>query len=177
MSKLPELHAAYDGALAQSFLNSGKLAEAKPYAEATFARTAPNHLEYYTDFAETSLLISGKKFQEALEKAKLLQSKMLNASNLVGDSSTQIQNVSSELFALNLLRIAMMQQELGDKAGELETWQEWKQYAGLKKGNAPSLNINTDTFRELTQRLAIGTISIPDYIDHREKALGPVQNL
>lgn len=167
MNKQKELHAVYDGALAQILLNRGEISDAKIYADATLVRTQQNHLEFYTNYAKTSLLISEKKFQEALDQAKLLQTKMFEMLNTTTEKETL--KTGSELFALNLLRIAVLQQKLGDKTGEYESLQQWLQYAGLKNGNAPLVkNLNTEAFKVLIQQLAIGTISLPDYIANRE---------
>lgn len=168
MSKYPELHATYDGALAQAFLNRNNLAQAKPYAEATLARTKSDNLPHYAEYSSTTLLIAAQKYDEALDKAKALQ---LTMTGTLANSSPDELAFGGELFALNLLRIAMLQQQLNDHSGELATWQQWKQYAGLS--NSKSLNVNVDqqAFRAVIQQLAVGSISLPDYIAYREKAL------
>lgn len=168
MSKYPELHAAYDGILAQTFLNRQQTQDAKPYAQATLARTKSNHLEYYSDYATTTLLISEHKFQEALDTSKALQAKMTDA--LSTRNEKEMRTFGDELFALNLLRIGMLQQEMGDTTGELTTWQQWKQYAGLGSSKS-NLKVDAQAFRALIQQLSIGAVSLPDYINYREKAL------
>lgn len=169
MSKYPELHAAYDGMLAQTFLNRNNVADAKPYAQATLARTKSNDLPYYADYASATLLISEQKFQAALEKAKSLQTKMIEA--IAAQKTADKRSFGDELFALNLMRIAMLQQQTGDKAGELATWQEWKQYAGLATNKNQNVKVDPIAFRAVIQQLAVGAISLPDYIAFREKAL------
>jgi predicted negative regulator of RcsB-dependent stress response len=166
MQQHPELHAAYDGALAQTLLNRGQVAEAKPFATATLKRTQSNHLTSYADYASTTLMISEQHYQEALEKALALQ-KTLSEELKNGDSG-----FGEELFALNLLRIGMLQQQLGDQKAELITWKEWLYYAGLEDSPQPSLiKINPQVFRAVIQQLAIGSISLPDYIALRQKVL------
>lgn len=169
MSKHPELHAAYDGALGQTFLNRNEAEAALPYVNATLARTASDALPLYAKFAGTTLLIAEKQYAKALQEAIALQQAM-------NDEAAQIPNTldrsfGDELFALNLLRIAVLQQQLGDHAGESKTWQEWKQYAGLDKNNSNALKVSPVAFRYAIQQLAIGSISLPDYIAHREKEL------
>lgn len=167
MSKHPELHAVYDGAVAQTLLNRSKVDEAKPYAASTLKRVTSNDLPFYKDYAETSLLISQMDFKSALEKAQALQQ---NMSEIIAAQSDD-RSFGDELFALNLLRVGMLQQEAGDKAGELKTWQEWKQYAGLSASNSTTLKVNPQAFRSVIQDLAIGSISLPDYISYRESLL------
>ncbi|HEV8051138.1 MAG TPA: hypothetical protein VGP47_01490 [Parachlamydiaceae bacterium] len=166
MSKHPELHAVYDGAVAQTLLNRSKTAEAKPFASATLKRVSSNDLPFYGDYAETSLLISQQNFKMALENTLILQQKM----NEVLDNQPSARTFGDELFAINLLRVAMLQQETGDKTAELKTWQEWKQFAGLNSSNTTTL-VNPQAFRSVIQQLAIGSISLPDYISYRESLL------
>jgi hypothetical protein len=90
---------------------------------------------------------------------------------IVSVPQTTDRSFGDELFALNLLRIAILQQQLGDRPGELQTWREWKRYAGLEKGDSNSLKVSPVAFRYAIQQLAIGSVSLPDYIAHREKEL------
>lgn len=166
MQNHPELHAAYDGALAQLFLNQSLTTEAIPYANATLARVKSNNLPFYTEYAATTLLISQQDYQQALASAQVLQQKMEDALAL----STDRHPFGEELFALNLLRIGILQQAVGDGAGELKTWQTWKQYAGLN-GSKSGTSVNSQAFRTLIQQLAIGSVSLPDYIAYRETLL------
>lgn len=170
MKKHPELHAAYDGGIAQTLLNRGLASDAKPYAEATLARTRIDDLPYYSDFGATTLLIASENYEEALDKSQAMQQQM---SDIIGKTSTTMErSFGDELFALNLFRIAMLQQQLGDKAGELNSWRLWKHYAGLEKDAATSVvKIDTQVFRGIIQQLAVGSLSLPDYISYRENAL------
>jgi hypothetical protein len=165
MSKHPELHAAYDGALAQTLLNRAQVEEAKPYALATLKRVKSNNLPFYNDYAETTLMISQGQFKEALENTLSLQQKM--EADLGKEAASR--SFGDELFALNLLRVAMLQQAIGDKNAELRTWQQWKEFAGL--GSEASKYVNPQAFRSVIQNLAIGSISLADYISYRENIL------
>lgn len=170
MNNHPELHAIYDGALAQTLLNRGQVEEAIPFAEATLARTRVNHLAFYQDFAETTLLISTKKYEEALKNAIALQDKMNEAIN--STENQQERSFSEELFAVNLFRIGMLQQQLNDKLAEQQTWLLWKQYAGLGTNKiALPVHVTSQSFRNVIQQLAIGNISLIDYITYRESIL------
>lgn len=167
MTKHPELHAAYDGALTQILLNRSQTDEAKSYALATLKRVKPNHLTFYNEYAKTTLLISQLHFKEALENTLALQQKM--QTDLETDTSSR--SFGDELFALNLLRIGMLQQELENKNAELQTWQEWKMYAGLHGNNKTIRNVDPQAFRSILQRLSVGSISLSDYISYRENLL------
>jgi hypothetical protein len=175
MSSHQELHAAYDGEIAQLLLNQGKIKEALPYATATLERVASDQLPLYADYANTSLLISEGKTQEALKRSLALQEKM---SSVLNQQETSKKNFGDELFALNLFRIGMLRQELGDKAGELATWKEWKKYAALTTdANKQNVKVETQAFYNVIQQLAIGTFSLPDYINYREKQLNKQDSL
>lgn len=167
MKSHPELHAAYDGALGQILLNRGQISEAKPFIIDTLKRTQAHDLISYNNFANATLLISEAKYQEALERSLALQQTMLGNLNQYGSSDYSFSDV---LFAFNLLRIAMLHQELGNKKEELQTWQQWKSYAGLDKSKAQPL-MNSKVFHLIIQQLATGDIALPDYIAHREKLL------
>lgn len=170
MSNHSELHAIYDGALAQTLLNRGQVEEAIPFAEATLVRTRVNHLVFYQDFAATTLLISTKKYEEALKNALVLQDKMGEAINSTTDQ--QERSFSDELFAVNFFRIGMLQQQLNDKLAEQRTWLLWKQYAGLGTNKAAlPVHVPSQSFRNVIQQLAIGNISLLDYIAYRESIL------
>lgn len=168
MTRHPELHAAYDGIIAQTLLNRSLITEAKPIALSTLKRISSDDLPFYGDFARTTLLISEQKDQEALASAQSLQKQMIDAINTLPVAQ---RSFGEELFAMNLFRIGMLQQKLGDNAAELQTWQEWKQYAALDSAKTLPAKVDARAFRAVIQQLAIGTLSIPDYIAYREKAL------
>lgn len=166
----PELHALYDGAIAQKLFNQSKSTEALQFANPTLKRIEIDNLSFYHSFASTTLLINTEKYKEALSEALSLHDKMGEAINATPDSFER--PFGEELFALNLFRIAMLQQQLGEKKEEKQSWQIWKQYAGLTQSDTPlPFKVNAASFRAVIQQLAIGSIALPDYIAYREKAL------
>lgn len=164
-----ELHAAYGGAIAQTLLNRGQTAEAKPFAQATLERTQANNLPLYGDFSTATILIGEQEYKKALEKSLVLKQKMLEGIEQISIDSER--SFGEILFAFNLLRIGMLQQQIGDEKAELQTWQEWKRYAGLDKMTKESSKVGQYAFRILIQQLAIGSIALPDYISQRETLL------
>jgi hypothetical protein len=169
LQRHPELHAQYDGSLAQILINEGKIAEAMPFADATFLRMRKEGLPYYVDYAKTTLLISEQKYQEALTLAMQLKQSMLRDAASKEQHPEQ-RTFGSLLFAFNLLRIATLQQQLGNSEGELAAWEEWKQFA---EGGAtsPSSLIDSKAFNIVSNHLAKGKVSLLNYIDHRQKTL------
>lgn len=168
MDQYPELHAAYDGTIAQTLLSRGQVAEAQPYAASTLERTRSDELSFYRSFAQTTLLIAQQKYEEARNQALSLQQKM---EELLQTSWQQVEmEFGEELFTWNLFRIGMLSQLLGDRAGELKAWNEWRQYAGLDEGGRLQ-HLDAQDFLIATQALAIGTTTLSDYIDQRLKVL------
>lgn len=145
----PELHAQYDGPIAQQLLNENKVADAMNYADGSLKRITKDNLPLYKDFASTSLLISEKKYKDALERSKILQQ------NSLANASEYKNNY---LEALNLLRIAILYQELGQKQEELNAWNELTNYL-------------TTTSTQLIKPLTFGKVSLADYIEHRKNIL------
>jgi poly(3-hydroxyalkanoate) synthetase len=168
MNSHPELHPAYDGAIGQTLLNRGLITDAKPFIVNTLKRTRAESLILYNEFASATLLISEAHYKEALEKALALQQTMLDDLNQGANSDRSFSEV---LFAFNLLRIAMLHQQLNNDKEELQSWQQWKSYAGLDKAPNKTLAINPVAFRMIIQQLATGKIALPDYIAYREKLL------
>lgn len=163
----PELHSRYDGPIAQLLLVQGNDTEAQELAERSLERTADEDLSFYVNFTRTSLLINNGEYESALEKAKSLKEKLIDQA----ESDTTHRNFGDSLFAYNLLRIAMLEQEIASPEGELEAWEEWKRYAGLSKEALPSDFIATDAFATLNQQLGEGDFSLNHYIDLRIKKL------
>lgn len=150
----PALHEKYDALLAQILLDHGKISEALPFATKAIDRTQQENLPFYSDFANTTLLITEKQYETALKNSILLKEKM-QSQNLKREE----RQYGDTLFALNFLRIALLQQQLGLKKEELNTWQEWKKLA------------NTSGFEQQKVLFSEGRISLIDYIASREEAL------
>lgn len=167
MLKHADLQAAYGGSVAQTLINRGDISDALPLAQQTLKRTAANHLAFYEEYSQTTLLILQEQFKEALAKAQNLQSLMDNEVKTI--PSWENRSFGPELFPLNLLRIALLQQMLGDTAGEKAIWKLWSQYAGITAAEKDSLSVDPRPFHLIIQQLAIGTTSLPDYIKERTK--------
>src|SRR5476649_1437261 len=70
--KHPELHAKYDGAIAQKLLSTSERGLATSYGKATLKRMGA-FSPYYKDFSTCSLMIADHKLTEALESSKALK--------------------------------------------------------------------------------------------------------
>lgn len=145
----PELQAKYDAALAQVLISSRHIDDAQPHVQRSLKRTLNNPLNPalapYGNFAETSLIIGTQQNKEALQKAIILKDQLQNSSS------------SELLFAFNLLRIALLAQQLQLPLEEKETWNELQ-----KQGSAYQL---------IKSHLHEGNLSIQNYIEGRLKFL------
>lgn len=161
----PELLGKYEGLMAQALITHGKFSDAKPYAESTLIRTSQNDLQNLQQFAAITLSIGDNHLEEALKQSIILKNTLLN------EAKNHALEDSNILFAMNLLRIAMLQQALNLKSEELQSWQEWKQFAGISQGLSPSPEIKPQAFQTVIDHFAKGNISLLNYINIR------IQNL
>lgn len=154
LQRHPELHAKYDGLIAQILLNRGEINQAKEFANLAISRTASENTPFYTDYAKTTLLIGEQNYQDSLTRALALQQQM------EASASTDTPAFGDALFALNLLRIGMLQQQQGASADELKTWNKWDAWLAKNQVFAAQL----DQFVE-------DKVSLLHYINARKKAL------
>jgi hypothetical protein len=109
LKKSPELRQKMSGDIAQALLVEGRIDEAEELAKSPLSELRSIAPEY-AEFSEISFLIARKHYQEALEKSVSLKEKL---------------SEQSRLWSQNLVRIAILQQQLGNSAGELAAWREF----------------------------------------------------
>lgn len=160
LARRPELKTKYQALIAQTLLIQGKALESQKLMDHVYKRTAANQLPLYTDFTKNSLLIGQGEFTRALDEAMTLDEK------IAAEASSKYAN----LRIYNLLRIALLQQQLGNAAGELQAWKNFKAYA-LDSQTASS-NLDEHTASLMMQNLfSEGNATIGSYIETREAQL------
>jgi hypothetical protein len=166
MGQYTDLHAKYDGLLAETLIIEDKSAEAQRFAQLAFDRTQHDDSPFYADFANTSLLISGGSYTIALQDARSLQEKMATQLSDAQQKGTHL-TFGVTVFALNLIRIAFVQQQLGDREGELKAWEEVKRLTVPGKFPFDQVDLKQafDLFSE-------GKATLLGYIENRMRALG-----
>lgn len=170
LKRQPTLHAKYDGLIAQTLLTRSDVGDAMPFAMATLERVSKDDLPFYNDFASTTLLIAQGKTADALERSKNLKQKLLdNANAAIQDPAKK--SFGDTLFAFNLLRIAMLQQQAGLAQDELKTWQEWKGYTAFTRMPGTSQAIDSKAFFAVANVFEEGQVTLASYIESREKQL------
>lgn len=160
----PELHAKYDGLLAQKLLNLGEVQKAETYAKPMFARLQEKDIQGYEEFSSISLLISQENYKEALAKSQQLKQKLLSDATSLGEK----RNFGDFLFAYNLLRTAMLESKAGTPEKEREAWSEWKTYA---KASANSASIKAASFYTLSSLFEEGAVTLDTYIHSRAEVV------
>ena len=137
------------GEIAEWHLVSGRAAEAKEAVSKPLAilrAAAPSHAQ----FAEIGLAIARQEYQAALEMSVSLKEAM--------------EDKRSMLYGSNLLRIALLQQEVGNGVGE---WAAWKELEEFKRGNAKAL---AELLPKGLEKEPIGA-NFEAYIEERKKKL------
>jgi hypothetical protein len=148
----PELQSKYDGLIAQALLIQNQADQSLPYAERSFDRTASDDIDLYHVYSKTSLLIGEGHYQEALAQAEQLKQKL----------DQQAVTKGNPLYLFNLIRLAMLHQQLNQTDNERQAWNELQQYASTVE----SLAIINQVFKE-------GGASLQSYIEERKHALIP----
>jgi hypothetical protein len=143
----PELHAKYDGPLAQILLIKNEAVKAAPYAERVFKRVKGDGLDYYEEYGKNSILIQQGDYKTAYENAKTLRTEM--------DQLTAMDH-GDLLYGYNLIRLAVLEQVLEYQKEELATWDQLQKFTA---------------FSEINQLFTDGRISLQDYIISRKQAL------
>jgi hypothetical protein len=162
----PQLLQKYQGAFAQELTKQGKWDEALTYATAAIERSANIQPLLFEEFSQASLLIGQKEYRQALEI-----SKNLNQILSTLPYEHHYQSGYNLLGAYSLLRIAILQQEIGSPFEELQAWLEYKNFTAKKNLFTNEDNTTSDNLSLLQNNFRAGDVSLNDYIVHRETIL------
>lgn len=166
----PELHAKYDGSIAEILLIRGENSQASDYAVPAIQRTTQENEPFYKGYAQTTLVIADGKYEQALKESNTLKDQMIKQGQELQDTPEKIQ-FSTLLYALNLLRIGMLQQQLALNTDELATWKEWKDLIHKSETGALPKYLDGQLFLSFDNLLTEGEASFANYIEAREKIL------
>lgn len=171
--KQPDLSAKYDARVAQILIDRNEFKQAEPFAESSLERVSKDHIPFYVDYAQITLLIAASKFEEALTRSIALKEQMLKDMVQWGEG-TKNHSFGEVLFAFNLLRIPFLQQQVGATAEELQSWNDWKSYMAPGIHSLPTA-FNTKALFTVAQLFSDGSVSLDNYIDMRLQMLKPLQ--
>lgn len=152
MARHEELHAKYDGQLAQNLLSHNQSELAEGYSQAVVQRLG-DRCDFGSQFTKGTFLISERRYLDALRESIALKLALEN------EQREDLQG----LYLYNLLRIAMLQEEAGTKESELAAWGE------LRKNLQE--RAETTSYNQLLQNFRKGNVSLLDYIDERIASL------
>ena len=173
IAKQPDLGSKYDARIAQELIDRQDYKQAKPFAEAALDRVSKDQIPFYVDYAQITLLIAGHHFEEAIKQSIALKEEILKA--LSQWNETAKEHSSSELlFAFNMLRIPLLQQQIGAKVDERQSWDEWKSYSNSESHSLPS-TFDTKAFNTVAQLFTDGSVSLNNYIDMRMQMISSLQ--
>ena len=145
----------FDHLIVQQLLISDEVDKAEDFYGRVFERAKSSN-SYYLDFAKTSIKICEGKYQIALEDALDLKQRLSN-DEAFWKQDRELATYGANLFAFNLLRIASLYGEIGEKEMEFSSWDALSQYT-LGEGVRPELQafndhtgINQGSFQEYLQ--------------------------
>jgi hypothetical protein len=172
--KHPELHAKYDGAIAQKLLSTSESGLATSYGKATLKRMG-DFSPYYKEFSACSLMIADRKWAEALKNSKALKASM-DSDDGFWEKKSDLVRHGCILYGYNLLRIAMLEKTAGTPKGELEAWHELKVNAGWHGAEPTSRTYDPEAYLLIQGNFQNQEISLLDYIKYREEVLTSSMN-
>ncbi|MBS4167155.1 Uncharacterized protein NEOC65_002261 [Neochlamydia sp. AcF65] len=170
MAAHPELYPKYEGLIAETLLLRGKNEEASLYATSAIKRTAYENDPFYTSYAQTTLLLAREEYEEGLKAALHLRNSMLEQGEAFKDKPEKLQ-YGTFLYAFNLLRIAMLQQQLSLFPDELATWKEWEELTIKSREGTLPFYLKDQLFLSFNNLLSEGKASLADYIEARKKLI------
>lgn len=154
LKKHPELYQKYDGPIAQSLLLISKPQEAIPYMERNFSRVSTMESTHHQKSQEITKLVSQNQIEQAYQKGLMLKEEMKAEASQF-----------AHLYLYNLVRLAFMEQALGLKKQEAQSWQDFLNIS--KKGSL----IPQQTYDEFVEAWSMNGISLINYIQDRQKKL------
>ena len=165
----PELHAKYDGRIAQKLLLNSQEGLASSFSKATQKRIG-SLSPYYTQFSNCSLLIGEKKLDVALSQSLALKLSLDQDRNF-WITKSEIVKHGSMLYGYNLLRIAFLQQMIGNSSEELAAWREFQREAGWLESEPPTKKLDPESFQLISENFQKNDVSLKDFIQYRESQL------
>ena len=160
--KVPGLEQALEAEIAQTYLAQGLPSMGMKEAMRSVSRLheiSPLHAQ----FSQDTLLIETQKFQEALEGAVSLKEEMEKTFDS-GLWKGRRMKGGSALYVCNLLRIAFLQKQLENRAGELAAWEEIRGLIELEGKTSAAAQF-------LKNHFGSDEFGLTDFISQRERAI------
>ncbi|MES2122521.1 MAG: hypothetical protein V4492_07065 [Chlamydiota bacterium] len=165
----PELKIKFGTQIAQRLVALGEVGKGSEYARAALHRTHDLSAGYYELFSKISLLVASGKYETALKASEEMKIQM-EGDESFWQSRDPLIHSGSALYAYNLVRIASLYQELGQKEKELAAWDELVSNAGWKGIPQDAKTFDPEAYTQLLQNFTLGDVSLLDYIEKRKSA-------
>lgn len=163
LSSDKDLQTKYDGIVAQSLIDQNKVQEALPFANRNLERVKVDQLPFYQAYAQATLFMAQGQLDQALKQSLQLQTQM-QAEAVEADKQNIHRTFGDALYAMNILRIAMLQQKAGLRADEMKTWD---QLAQALNGKDPVIR-DVNALNAVVAHLNDSGVSLSNYIDSRK---------
>ena len=159
VAKFSGIQSRFDALIAQHLIYSKNLTDDFSYANAALKRLKIADTDYQ-NFSKAALIIARGEVNEALDESKKLRSNLEKQFSTI-KSGNPFAPRKHTLYALNLIRIAYLEKQLGHEGGELEA------LAALERSieQFPELRVF------LQQNLKEGALSFYDYLKIRKTQL------
>lgn len=167
LKKYPNIKSKYEGLVIQQLLVNENISEEALFMANKALNRTGKELPFYSKYARASILISERKFEEALKEAKKLKNEMLHDVGFLKDGFLPAGPV---LYSFNLLRIAFLEKELLQDENEYKAWIELEKYLNVAtevktdKSIKKAVEILKNSFKE-------NSIELADYISYRKNQL------
>jgi hypothetical protein len=171
LTRHPELRAKYGAEIAHKLLFSSQGGLAEGYASAALKKLQEVS-PHYAVFSRGSLMIAEGKLPEALEAAKGLKRDMEGDTSF-WDEQSRVLAHGALLYGYNLIRIAVLEGQVGTPEGELVAWKEFKQRAGWTDVPLESKISDPEAYQMIEKNFRIEELTLHDYIADREQKLKP----
>jgi hypothetical protein len=161
IQKYPSLLTKYESVIAQDIIWEKENFSSKEKLVAEHAlKRVEKELPLYSKYAKTTLLISEKKYEEALKQSFALKKELQDIAFVQKDEMA-----GPVLYVYNLLRITNLQKDLKNKVEEIKALQETKDYITAAE-KSENLSLRT-SIKAFLKRFAENKIELVDYLSYR----------
>ena len=165
----PSVKALFAGRIAQKLLIEEDTSSARKYSK-DLLRVTQAECPFYSRYSQTSFVIAEKKWQQALKEALLLKSDLEKDPSFWEKQNKQIP-FGPYLYAMNVLRIALLEHKMGHVEEELKAWVELEKIAGWDKNPSQSTFTSNEARHFLEQGFICEDLTLKDFAAIRKNSL------
>ena len=163
------LQPRFDSLIAQEMLLRDNKNELDPFAKRAVGRLRALGLDDFAEYSEISRLCGLHLYKEALQKAQSLQAKLVNKKKTPATANTSHDFM---LEAFLLLKLATLNQQLGNTGALLQNVVELKSFLGLTKREVPLTIQQKELASQMLSHLQEKQSSLLEFIEEVPKTIG-----